>query len=93
MEAIADYVAEFNPAASVRLVRDFARRLELLATQPFSGSTRDDVLPDIRHLVMGQYIAFYRVSDDAVVILRVIHGRRDIAAEDIGNSDAAGTGS
>ncbi|BCH31830.1 hypothetical protein MesoLjLc_37600 [Mesorhizobium sp. L-8-10] len=61
---------------------DVTRRLELLATQPFSGSTRDDVLPNLRHLVVGQYVTFYHVDDRTVVILRVMHGRRDIAAED-----------
>lgn len=62
VEAIADHVAEYNPVAAAKLVRDFTRRWELLATQPFSGAAREDVLPDVRHLVMGQYIAFYRVE-------------------------------
>lgn len=85
VEAIADHVAEYNPAAAARLVREFTRRWELLATQPFSGSIRQDVLPDVRHLVMGQYIAFYRVEARTVIILRDIHGRRDIAGADIGD--------
>jgi toxin ParE1/3/4 len=84
IEGIADYIAEHNAPASVRLVEDFVRRWELLATQPYSGATREDILPSIRHLVMGQYIAFYRVDEDAeVLILRVIHGRRNITAEDV----------
>ncbi|MGO4841987.1 type II toxin-antitoxin system RelE/ParE family toxin, partial [Rhizobiaceae sp. 2RAB30] len=70
------------PGASVKLIVDVARRLELLATQPFSGSTRDDVLPNLRHLVIGQYVALYQVDDRTVVVLRVMHGRRNIAAED-----------
>jgi toxin ParE1/3/4 len=82
LEAIADYIAEFNPGAAAKLVTGFTRRLELLATQPFSGSAREDVLSDLRHLVVGQYVAFYRVEGRTVVVLRVIHGRRDIAAED-----------
>lgn len=86
LEAIADYIAEFNPAASVKLVTGFTRRLELLATQPFSGSTREDVLSDLRHLVVGQYVAFYRVEGRTIVVLRVIHGRRDISAEDFDTS-------
>ena len=69
LEAIADYIAEFNPGASVKLIVDVTRRLELLATQPFSGSTRDDVLPNLRHVVIGQYVAFYRVDDRIVVVL------------------------
>jgi plasmid stabilization system protein ParE len=33
---------------------------------------------------VGQYIAFYAVHDGEVVILRVLHGRRDIIAEGVG---------
>jgi len=58
---------------------------ELLATQPYSGSSRDDVLQDARHLVTGDYIAFYRVDDGDVLILRVLHGKRDISDLDLEN--------
>ena len=34
-------------------------------------------LPGIRHLVIGEYVAFYRVGEDSVEILRVLHGRRN----------------
>jgi toxin ParE1/3/4 len=54
-----------------------------MATQPYSGVARDDLASGVRCLVEGEYLTFYRVADDAIVILRVIHGRRDIAAEDL----------
>jgi toxin ParE1/3/4 len=83
------YVALHNERAADRLLDRFEARWRLLATQPYSGMARDDIAQGVRHLVTGEYLTFYRVSDDAVVILRVIHGRRDIAAEDIGNQDTA----
>ena len=83
IEAIADYISEHSASASMKLVKDFIRRWELLATQPYSGATCEDILPSIRHLVMGQYIAFYQVEDTSVIILRVLHGRRNITAEDV----------
>jgi toxin ParE1/3/4 len=82
LETIADHVAEQNPPAAVRLTRFFIQKLELLATQPFSGQACEDLLPEVRRLVMGAYIAFYRAEDSEVLILRVLHGRRDITAED-----------
>ncbi|WP_292365011.1 type II toxin-antitoxin system RelE/ParE family toxin [Mesorhizobium sp.] len=48
------------------------------------GAPRDDILPGIRHLVVGQYLTFYRIGDDAIEILRVLHGRRRIETEDMG---------
>ncbi|WP_306796729.1 type II toxin-antitoxin system RelE/ParE family toxin [Mesorhizobium sp. GbtcB19] len=37
----------------------------------------------IRHLVVGEYLTFYRIGDDAIEIVRVLHGRRKIEAEDL----------
>ncbi|NGN41004.1 type II toxin-antitoxin system RelE/ParE family toxin [Mesorhizobium sp. CGMCC 1.15528] len=83
IEAIANYIGELNPQAAVKLLRRFVDQWELLATQPYSGAGREDVLPGIRHLVMGTYIAFYRVDDGHVLILRILHGKRDITADDL----------
>jgi toxin ParE1/3/4 len=83
IEAIADYISERSAPASMKLVKDFIRRWELLATQPHSGAIREDILPGIRHLVMGQYIALYRVENATVIILRVLHGRRNITDEEV----------
>ncbi|MBA3448216.1 MAG: type II toxin-antitoxin system RelE/ParE family toxin [Pseudaminobacter sp.] len=83
IEAIGDYFADRNPYAAVKLLNGFVRRWEFLATQPYCGMPRDDILPNVRHLVMGGYLAFYRVDGKDVVILRVLHGRRNITADDI----------
>ncbi|MEI5677955.1 MULTISPECIES: type II toxin-antitoxin system RelE/ParE family toxin [unclassified Mesorhizobium] len=83
VEAISAYIGERNPTAAVKLLRRFVDQWELLATQPYSGAGREDVLPGIRHLVMDEYIAFYRVQDGHVLILRVLHGKRDITADDL----------
>jgi hypothetical protein len=48
----------------------------------YSGAERSDILPGIRHKVTGQYVVFYRVEGADVVILRVLHGRRDLTAEE-----------
>lgn len=60
------------------------QRLDLLTLHPRSGAPRDDILPGIRHLVVGEYLTFYRIGDNAIDILRVLHGRRRIKAEDLG---------
>lgn len=82
LQTIGDYIAERNPPAAKRLIGRFIQHWELLATQPRSGAERDDILPGIRHKVTGIYVAFYRVEGEDVVILRVLHGRRNIGAED-----------
>jgi len=48
-----------------------------------SGAPRDDVAPGIRHLIVGEYLILYRAREDAIEIVRVLHGRRRIDADDI----------
>ena len=78
LELIVGYIGARNPQAAVRLVDRFASRWE--ATQPRSGMHRDEVLPGVRHAVTGPYVAFYRVEDEDVVILRVLHGHREVTS-------------
>jgi toxin ParE1/3/4 len=53
----------------------------LLATQPHSGRARDDIGPDLRSVIIGNFIALYRVESDDVIIVRVLHGSRDLDPE------------
>ncbi len=83
IEAIGDYVTQFSPGAATRLIRRMAERWELLATQPRSGAERPDLLPELRHIVLGEYVTFYRVEEAGILILRVLHGHRHISADDV----------
>ncbi|TPI48330.1 type II toxin-antitoxin system RelE/ParE family toxin [Mesorhizobium sp. B2-9-1] len=83
LEDIGDYIASHSPNAAVRFVDDMERRWSLLSLHPFSGAPRDDIAPGIRHLVVGEYLTLYRVGHDAVEIVRVLHGRRKIEADDV----------
>ena len=82
LESIVGYIGARNPPAAVRLIDRFTSQWELLATQPRSGMQRDDILPGVRHAVTGSYVAFYRVEGEHVVILRVLHGHREITSHD-----------
>ncbi|MER8976121.1 hypothetical protein NKI18_27075 [Mesorhizobium sp. M0800] len=33
--------------------------------------------------MVGEYLTLYRVSEEAIEIVRVLHGRRKIAADDL----------
>ncbi|WP_330998550.1 type II toxin-antitoxin system RelE/ParE family toxin [Ollibium composti] len=57
--------------------------MRLLATQPLSGVARDDLGREIRQVVVGNYLLLYRVEGDDILIPRVLHGRRDLAAENL----------
>ncbi len=77
------YIADHNPRAADRLLDQFEKRWELLATQPHSGAPREDLGAGLRQVVVGEYLSIYRIEKGTVEILRVLHGRRNIAAEDV----------
>ena len=83
--AIWQYVARDSEAAADRLLDRFEARWQQLASFPSSGAPRDDIAPGIRHLVVGDYLTLYRVGGDAIEILRVLHGHRNIEADDLGS--------
>lgn len=50
-----------------------------LSEYPLLGRRRDDVRPGLRSIAVGQHIVLYRIEGEEVVVVRVEHGRRDIA--------------
>src|SRR5438093_4211271 len=80
LEDIAFYV--FVESASLelaeRLIQSIAERFELLAAHPRAGRARDDLRPGVRGFPVGEYVLLYRVAGEDVVILRVVHGSRDL---------------
>jgi toxin ParE1/3/4 len=53
---------------------------ETLKSWPYSGRKRDELLTGMRSVPVYPYIVFYRVGNAAIEIVRVLHGRRDIAS-------------
>lgn len=51
-----------------------------LGDWPELGRPRPELRAGLRSLSIGNYLIFYRVRADAVEVLRVLHGRRDVDA-------------
>ncbi len=53
----------------------------MLAGFPYVGRARDnDFGPGCRGVAVGEYVIIYCVENEDVLILRVVHGRRDLEA-------------
>jgi toxin ParE1/3/4 len=72
------YVAARNVAAADALIDRIRLRCEALAEHPELGPQRPDLSPACRQLVVDPYLVLYRISDDAVELVRAIHGRRHL---------------
>jgi toxin ParE1/3/4 len=80
LSEIWDYYAERagrDPADKV--IRDISNTARLIEDHPYAGRTRDELRPGIRSVPARPYVVFYRIRDDVPEIVRVLHGRRDIA--------------
>jgi toxin ParE1/3/4 len=82
LEEIAYYV--FRESGSIeiadRLIDSITDRFALLGKYPHAGRRRDDLRQGLRGFPVGRYVILYRVDDDDALILRVVHGRRDLEA-------------
>ena len=45
---------------------------------PGMGRAREELSPGVRSFPEGKYVIFYRAASDGILILRVLHGSRDI---------------
>jgi toxin ParE1/3/4 len=79
LEAICDRIALDNPVAADNLdLRHSA--IAMLSQFPGMGHSRQDVA-DSRYLfwTIGTYVIAYRMDGHQLLVVRVLHGRRDIA--------------
>jgi toxin ParE1/3/4 len=54
--------------------------LEHLGTYPELGRRRDDLGPGYRTYRVRQHVVIYRIEDAAIIVLRIVHVRTDIAS-------------
>lgn len=75
LEAIVTYISAFNPAAAARLAERLIAVADSLAE--FSERGRDAGEGRREMTIVWPYVLRYRVSGDAVFILRIRHGAQD----------------
>jgi toxin ParE1/3/4 len=75
------YVAKESGSmdAATRLVDWITERFFFLASFPYAGRARDDDFGSgSRSFAAGEYVIVYSVAGEDVLILRVVHGRRNL---------------
>ena len=68
-------------------LRDISNAAQNLCDFPESGRSRADLLPGLRSIVIFPTVVFYRLKLETVEIVRVVDGRRNIAAMFESDSD------
>src|SRR5688500_12558007 len=68
------------PERADKVNADLEKQIDLLASNPLLGRSRDELRLGLRSFAVGNYIVFYYPLDDGVELVRVLDGRRDIGA-------------
>lgn len=72
------YVAKDQPVNADRLLDRFNQAALLLTETPEIGIKRKDLGENLRSHPVGSYILYYRVTEDALELVRVLSASRDI---------------
>jgi toxin ParE1/3/4 len=72
-------IANDSPLAADRFLNTIGERILQLPTFPESGPRRPDIGDEVRALT-GNYLVLYRLAEQYIEIVRVVHGARDVSA-------------
>jgi toxin ParE1/3/4 len=74
-----EWIAPDRPATADRVYETIENRCNSLLKHPELGRPRPEIGEGARSLVIERWIAFYRIVEDGVQIVRIIDGARDLS--------------
>lgn len=73
-----DGIAAEDISAADRMIDGLSTLIGRLREFPSMGAPRDDLRFGTRSLAHKKYLVFYTISEDALIVLRIVHGGRDL---------------
>jgi toxin ParE1/3/4 len=83
LDSIWSFIAADNVDAAHRQINRIGEVFEMLVQNPRAGRERPDIQRDLRSFPVGSYVIFYVSLPDGIEVVRVMHGRQDIDADDM----------
>ncbi len=74
------YIAHNSFQAADRWMYDLTVQYNLISRQPFIGRQQDTIEEDLRSMPFGRYLIFYKVREEKIYIIRVLHSARNISS-------------
>ena len=81
---IGDWIARDSPANAVRFVRLLRLAINRIARMPTGYRLRPELGEGVRSCAVKSQVIFFRIEPGHVLVLRVLHGARDIGRSDVG---------
>ncbi len=86
LESIYRFVAKDDVLAADRLFERLDGCCHALADFPRRGAARLELGKGLHSWSVGRYIIFYRLLENVVTVIRVVHGARDLSKLDFSAS-------
>jgi len=75
---IGETIEAESPERAATFVRELEARARNVALHPRIYRSRPDIAPGIRLVAHGNYVILFRLRNDDVEILHIVHGARDL---------------
>ncbi|MEJ0028142.1 MAG: type II toxin-antitoxin system RelE/ParE family toxin [Rhizomicrobium sp.] len=75
---LSEYIARDSPSNAEAFISKLMKKAERIALAPRIYRRRDDLAEDMRSAAFGNHLIFFRVSEEGIEILRIVHGGRDL---------------
>ena len=72
------YIAEDSPVNATRFLRKLAKKYHWLTENNEAGVACDNLLPGLCSFPCAKYMLYYRVKNNTLELVRILHGSRDL---------------
>ena len=76
------FIAEDSPASAAEFIGDLTDKIGWIAETGFSGMARDWIRPGLRALPYRDRCFYFRIDDQALYLLRVLHAKQDVGSQE-----------
>jgi toxin ParE1/3/4 len=80
------YIAQSSERAAADFAADMSDKMIWIAETGFSGMARDWIRPGLRAFPYRERCFYFRIDEESVYILRVLHGKQDIERQEFGEA-------
>jgi toxin ParE1/3/4 len=85
LAAIYAHIAETDVSIAARFVAELSDKMIWIAETGFCGVARDWLRPGLKALPFGNWCFYFRIDENSVYMLRVLHGKQDVEQQDLGD--------
>lgn len=72
--------SEASATVAEKVVDGIVSRCEDLPDMPKASKDRNEIAPGLRSVTAGSYVIYFKILEDKVYVVRVLHGSRDTSA-------------